>query len=81
MADPSVGLLRRDRTFRGYWVGQSLSFVGTQVTAVALPLVAALMLSAGPGQVGAVATAAMLPNLLFSLLVGHWVEAASTGGS
>jgi len=74
MADPSVGLLRRDRTFRGYWVGQSLSFVGTQVTAVALPLVAALMLSAGPGQVGAVATAAMLPNLLFSLLVGHWVE-------
>jgi predicted MFS family arabinose efflux permease len=40
----------------------------------ALPLVAALMLSAGPGQVGAIATAGMLPNLLFSLLVGHWVE-------
>jgi MFS family permease len=74
MADRSVGLLRRHRAFRGYWVGQSLSFLGTQVTAVALPLVAALTLSAGPGQVGAVATAAMLPNLLFSLLVGHWVE-------
>jgi len=58
----------------GYWLGQSLSFVGTQVTAVALPLVAALTLSAGPGQVGAIATAGMLPNLLFSLLVGHWVE-------
>jgi MFS family permease len=74
MADLSVGLLRRHRAFRGYWLGQSLSFVGTQVTAVALPLVAALMLSAGPGQVGAIATAGMLPNLLFSLLVGHWVE-------
>jgi MFS family permease len=74
MADLSVGLLRRHRAFRGYWLGQSLSFVGTQVTAVALPLVAALTLSAGPGQVGAIATAAMLPNLLFSLLVGHWVE-------
>ena len=74
MADPSVGLVWRHRAFRGYWIGQSLSFVGSQVTAVALPLVAALTLSAGPGQVGAVATAAMLPNLLFSLLVGHWVE-------
>jgi MFS family permease len=74
MADLSVGLLRRHRAFRGYWLGQSLSFVGTQVTAVALPLVAALTLSAGPAQVGAIATAAMLPNLLFSLLVGHWVE-------
>jgi MFS family permease len=74
MTDPSVGLVWRHRAFRGYWIGQSLSFVGSQVTAVALPLVAALTLSAGPGQVGAVATAAMLPNLLFSLLVGHWVE-------
>jgi MFS family permease len=74
MADLSVGLLRRHRAFRGYWLGQSLSFVGTQVTAVALPLVAALTLSAGPGQVGAIATAGMLPNLLFSLLAGHWVE-------
>ena len=54
MADLSVGLLRRHRAFRGYWLGQSLSFVGTQVTAVALPLVAALTLSAGPGQVAAI---------------------------
>jgi MFS family permease len=74
VTDRSVGLVRRHRAFRGYWIGQSLSFVGTQVTAVALPLVAALTLHAGPGEVGAVATAAMLPNLLFSLLVGHWLE-------
>jgi MFS family permease len=74
VADASVGLLGRDRAFRGYWIGQSLSFAGTQVTAVALPLVAALTLDAGPGEVGAIATAAMLPNLLFSLLVGHWLE-------
>ena len=73
-ADPSVALLRQHRPFRWFWVGQSLSFVGTQVTAVALPLVAALTLDTGPGGVGAVATAAMLPNLLFSLLAGDWVE-------
>ena len=66
--------LRRSRPFRWYWAGQSLSFLGSQVGAVALPLVAALSLGAGPAGVGAVATAAMLPNLLFSLLVGNWAE-------
>ena len=42
--DPSVALLRRSRSFRWYWAGQSLSFVGSQVSVVALPLVAALTL-------------------------------------
>ena len=74
MRDPSLTLLRRHRAFRWYWAGQSLSFMGTQVTVVALPLVAALTLGAGPGGVGAVAAAATLPNLVFSLLVGNWVE-------
>jgi hypothetical protein len=72
--DPSVDLLRRSRPFRWYWAGQSLSFFGSQVGAVALPLVAALSLEAGPAGVSAGATAAMLPNLLFSLLVGNWAE-------
>jgi MFS family permease len=72
--DPSLDLLRRSRPFRWYWAGQSLSFLGSQVAAVALPLVAALSLQAGPAGVSAVATAAMLPNLLFSLLVGNWAE-------
>jgi MFS family permease len=72
--DPSLDLLRRSRPFRWYWAGQSLSFFGSQVAAIALPLVAALSLDAGPAGVSAVATAAMLPNLLFSLLVGNWAE-------
>jgi MFS family permease len=72
--DPSVALIRHSRPFRWYWAGQSLSFLGSQVAVVALPLVAALSLGAGPAGVSAVATAAMLPNLLFSLLVGNWVE-------
>jgi len=73
-SDPSVDLLRRSQAFRWYWAGQSLSFLGSQVGLVALPLVAALSLDAGPAGVSAVATAAMLPNLLFSLLVGNWAE-------
>jgi MFS family permease len=73
---PQQGLLRADRDFRWYWGGQSLSFVGTQVTAVAMPLIAALTLDAGTGGVSLVATAAFLPNLLFPLLAGHWLEGA-----
>jgi MFS family permease len=68
------GLLRGHPDFRWYWSGQTLSFVGSQVTATALPLVAALTLDAGPGGVSAVATASFLPNLALPLLVGHWLE-------
>ena len=68
------GLLRSDRDFRWYWSGQTVSFVGSQVTATALPLVAALTLKAGPGGVSVVATASFLPNLVLPLLAGHWLE-------
>ena len=74
MKDASLSLLRSDQDFRWYWAGQTLSVVGTQVTAVALPLVAALTLDAGPAGVGAVATASFLPNLLFSVPAGNWLE-------
>jgi MFS family permease len=70
----TAGLLRSDRDFRWYWGGQSMSLVGTQVAAIAMPLIAATTLDAGAGGVSAVATAAFLPNLLFPLLVGHWLE-------
>lgn len=68
------GLLRSNRDFRWYWAGQTVSFVGSQTTATALPLVAALTLGAGPGGVSVVATASFLPNLVLPLLVGHWLE-------
>ena len=63
-----------DRDFRWYWFGQTLSFAGTQVSAVAMPLVATLSLHASVAGVSAVATAAFLPNLLLPVAVGHWLE-------
>ncbi|GII78741.1 MFS transporter [Sphaerisporangium rufum] len=69
-----TGVLRRDRDFRRFWLGHSVSAMGAQVTAVALPLVASLTLGAGPAGVAAVATAAFLPNVLLPLLAGHWLE-------
>lgn len=71
MRDPSVALLRGDGSFRHYWLGQAASSAGAQVTVFALPLVTAITLDAGPAAVAAVATAATLPYLLFSLLAGH----------
>lgn len=68
------GLLRSDRDFRWFWGAHSFSIIGTQVTAVALPLVAALTLDAGAAGVSLVTTATYLPNLLLPLLVGHWIE-------
>jgi len=68
------GLVRRHRDFRWFWAGQTVSVMGTQVTAVALPLTAALTLQAGAGAVGVIAAATYLPNVLLPLMVGHWLE-------
>jgi MFS family permease len=68
------GLIRNHHDFRWYWAGQTISLLGTQVTATAMPLVAALTLDGGAGGVSVVATAGFLPNLVLPLLAGHWLE-------
>lgn len=72
--DPIARLVRDDRSFAWYWFGQSVSSFGSQVAAMSLPLVTAVTLHGTPAQVGWVATAAMLPYLLFSLIAGHVLE-------
>jgi MFS family permease len=67
-------LLRENKNFRRYFVGQSISMVGDQVSLIALPLTAVLALHATPGQMGALLTAALIPNLIFSLHAGVWVD-------
>jgi MFS family permease len=68
------GLFKRDHDFRWFWGGNTISVFGTQITAVALPLVAVLTLHAGAGAVAAISTCAFLPNVLFPLIVGHRLE-------
>jgi MFS family permease len=67
-------LLRRDQPFRSFWIGQSVSALGDQVTLIALPLTAVLALDAGAAQMGYLAAAALLPNLFFSLHLGSWID-------
>lgn len=66
--------LLREREFRNFWLGQSVSLVGDQITYVAVPLTAVLVLDAGPGQMGLLGAAALLPHLLFSLPAGVWLD-------
>ncbi len=45
-------LLRENRSFRTFFLGQSVSLLGDQVSLIALPLVAVLVLDASPAQMG-----------------------------
>jgi MFS family permease len=67
-------LLRTNPNFRRYFFGQSVSLLGDQISAIALPLTAVLALHATAGQMGALTTAYLVPNLLFSLHAGAWVD-------
>jgi MFS family permease len=72
---PAVpALLRENVPFRRFFAGQFVSLVGDQVSLIALPLVGILVLHAGAAQMGYLTTAALLPNLLFSLHAGAWVD-------
>ncbi|HJQ51965.1 MAG TPA: MFS transporter [Gaiellaceae bacterium] len=68
------GLLRRNPNFRRYFFGQAVSLLGDQVSTIALPLTAVLALHASAGQMGALTTVYLLPNLLLSLHAGVWVD-------
>ncbi len=60
--------------FRRFWIGQSVSMLGDQVTIIALPLTAVLVLDATPAEMGYLTAAALVPNLIFSLHAGAWVD-------
>ena len=67
-------LLRENVAFRHFFAGQTISLLGDQVSFIALPLTAVLVLHANAAQMGYLATAALVPNLLFSLHAGAWVD-------
>ncbi|WP_097329084.1 MFS transporter [Paractinoplanes atraurantiacus] len=64
----------REAAFRRYWSAQTVSLVGDQITIIAVPLVAVLVVGAGPAQMGFLTAAALLPNLFLSLPAGAWVD-------
>lgn len=60
--------------FRALWFGQTVSALGTQVSMVALPLIAVLGLGAGPFELGILAALETVPYLVLSLPAGAIVD-------
>jgi MFS family permease len=67
-------LLRRNRYFRNFWIGQTISFFGDQVSLLGIPLLAVLVLDASATQVALLSAATMAPNLFFSVHFGAWAD-------
>jgi MFS family permease len=73
MALHPTGLLAQ-RSFALIWTGQTVSQLGSQVTLVALPLTAILVLGATPLQVGLLTATGFASAALFGLFAGVWVD-------
>lgn len=56
------------------WTGQTISELGSVVTRTAVPLVALLVLGAGPFEMAMLVVAASLAVLLVGLFAGAWVD-------
>jgi MFS family permease len=66
--------LWRNADFRKLWAGQTISELGSVVTRSAVPLVAVLVLGAGPLQMAFLVVSASLAVLLVGLFAGAWVD-------
>lgn len=62
------------RDFRWLWSGESISQLGTQVTVIALPLIAVKTLAASTFGVGVLVALQYAAFLLLGLPVGAWVD-------
>ncbi len=68
------GRLWRDTGFLLLWTGQAVSEAGTQVTALALPSVAILVMHAGAFQVGTLAALEFLAFPVLGLIAGVYAD-------
>ncbi|MCG2593504.1 MFS transporter [Ramlibacter sp. XY19] len=73
LALPSTDLLR-DAVYRRLWLSILISSFGAQVTMLAIPLTAAVLLHATPSQMGYLTAMELLPFALFSLPAGVWLD-------
>lgn len=68
------GSLWRDRNFLTLWSGQTLSQFGAQITELAVPVLAVLLLDATEFQVGVLNAANVAAFLLVGLPAGAWID-------
>lgn len=73
---PPVGhrSLLRHPDFLKLWTAGTISVFGSQISALAIPLIAVLTLKVTPFEVALLGTVEMLPFILFTLPAGAWVD-------
>lgn len=69
-----LGGPRHHPNFLRFWASDSISLFGAQITLLALPLTATILLHASPAQMGLLAAAETLPIGLFSLHAGAIID-------
>ncbi len=72
--DKYLGTLWRSRDFRTLWISLTITHFGGQVTFLALPLTAALILNASPLEMGILTAVEALPYTIFGLFTGVLVD-------
>ncbi|MBS0444626.1 MAG: MFS transporter [Proteobacteria bacterium] len=68
---------RLGRDFMRLWLAQSISAVGSEISAVAIPLFAVTTLGFGAHELGFVLAMEGIPPVLFGLFAGVWVDRLS----
>ncbi len=68
-----LGLLRQV-DYRRLWVGETVSQFGSQVSLLAIPYIATVVLQVTPFEVALLGAVQFLPFLLFALPAGAWVD-------
>jgi MFS family permease len=72
--DKYLGTLWRNRDFRTLWFSLTITHFGGQITFLALPLTAAIMLHASPLEMGILTAVEVLPYTLLGLFTGVLVD-------
>src|SRR5436309_5350276 len=65
------------RQFVRFWLGETISMIGSSVSGFALPLVAVITLHATPGQLGVLRAIGSVPGIVLGLFAGVWVDRVS----
>ncbi|MEO3803167.1 MFS transporter [Nonomuraea sp. B1E8] len=66
--------LRDEPDFARFWTGQSISLIGSEITSMAIPVIAILSLGAGALDQGVLFFCQFLPALLFGLHFGTLID-------
>lgn len=64
----------QQRSFRHLWIGTTVSAFGSEISGVAIPLTAVLLLGATSAQMGVLRAVGTFPALLFGFVAGVWID-------